>query len=170
MLNGSPGSAIYLTGPHRFCMHLDDKTFLQVIDATPLVSIDLLIRNHLGEVLLGKRSNRPAKGFWFVPGGRIRKNETLKQALTRISAGELGLTIEEAKLLGAFDHIYPDNFAGTTGVNTHYVVLAFEHQLRAGEQVRPDAQHSQLRWWNIEEVQESSDVHENTKAYFPKPK
>ena len=48
-------------------MHLDDKTFLRVIEATPLVSIDLLVRNERGQVLLGKRANRPAQGLWFVP-------------------------------------------------------------------------------------------------------
>jgi len=149
-------------------MHLDDKTFLRVIEATPLVSIDLLIRSERGEMLLGRRSNRPAKGLWFVPGGRIRKNETIKGALQRISAGELGIKIEEAKLIGVFDHIYPDNFAGEAGINTHYVVIAFEYQMPAGEEVRPDVQHSELRWWNVEEVRESGEVHENTKAYFSK--
>jgi colanic acid biosynthesis protein WcaH len=149
-------------------MHLDDNAFLRVIEATPLVSIDLLIRNQRGQVLLGKRSNRPALGCWFVPGGRIRKNETVNAALRRISAGELGIVIEEAKLVGAFDHIYPDNFAGEPGINTHYVVLAFETHLQAGEQVRPDAQHSDLRWWDVEEARSSMDVHENTKAYFHK--
>jgi colanic acid biosynthesis protein WcaH len=147
-------------------MRLDDKTFLNVIAAAPLVSIDLLVRDDQGKVLLGKRSNRPAQGFWFVPGGRIRKNEAINEALGRISAGELGVRIQQAKLLGAFNHIYPDNFAGAPGINTHYVVLAFEYQLRTGEEVHPDEQHSELRWWNVEEVRSGEDVHENTKAYF----
>ncbi len=52
---------------------MDSTVFLKVIDAAPLVTIDLIIRNPKSDVLLGKRLNRPAQGFWFVPGGRIRK-------------------------------------------------------------------------------------------------
>ena len=66
-------------------MKQEDELVLKIIDATPLISIDLIILNSNDEILLGKRNNRPAKGYWFVPGGRIRKNETLKQALSRIA-------------------------------------------------------------------------------------
>ena len=41
--------------------------------------------------LTGLRSNPPAQGAWFVPGGRIRKNEPLALALDRIAREELGL-------------------------------------------------------------------------------
>jgi len=49
-----------------------------------LVSIDLIIRNARDEVLLGLRSNEPAKGFYFVPGGMIRKGERLGEAFASI--------------------------------------------------------------------------------------
>ena len=61
-------------------MHKPDKEFLHIIDSTPLVSIDLIVKNRNSQVFLGKRNNRPAQHFWFVPGGRIRRNETLDQA------------------------------------------------------------------------------------------
>jgi colanic acid biosynthesis protein WcaH len=147
-------------------VHLDAQTFRGVVNATPLVSIDLAIRNDLHQVLLGKRSNRPAEGFWFVPGGRIRKNERVAEALLRISTAEIGVAIKEAALLGVFDHIYDDNFAGEPGINTHYVVIAFEHRLPQNCHVSPDAQHSELRWWDVPSLLESPEVHENTKAYF----
>jgi len=49
-------------------MKIDKKHVLEIIEATPLVSIDLVIRNPSNKVLLGKRNNRPAMGYWFVPG------------------------------------------------------------------------------------------------------
>ena len=58
-------------------MFLDKNTFSTVIASTPLVPIDLVVKNHQSQVLLGQRLNRPAQGFWFVPGGRILKNEFL---------------------------------------------------------------------------------------------
>ncbi|MBJ6922853.1 GDP-mannose mannosyl hydrolase, partial [Vibrio cholerae] len=46
---------------------LDELTFKTVVASTPLVSMDLIVRNRYGQVLLGLRTNRPAQGFWFVP-------------------------------------------------------------------------------------------------------
>ena len=62
-----------------------------------------------------------------MPGGRIRKNEPMQTALARVAHDELGLDI--AKLphppvhMGAFEHFYPDSFAGTVGVSTQNVLM-----------------------------------------------
>lgn len=48
-------------------------TFKTVIESTPLVSIDLIVLNSEGKILLGKRLKHPAQGYWFVPRGRILK-------------------------------------------------------------------------------------------------
>jgi colanic acid biosynthesis protein WcaH len=144
--------------------------FLTIIDATPLVSIDLILENPKGQILLGKRVNRPAKDFWFVPGGRIRKNETLSEAIKRISSFELGIEIklEDAQLLGAFDHIYEDNFAGTEGINTHYVALGHKASVRDDVAFTFDDQHTEFSWWDLADLLADANVHENTKAYFRK--
>jgi colanic acid biosynthesis protein WcaH len=57
-----------------------DDNFAQVIRLAPLVSIDLIIRDPIQDVLVALRTNEPAKGFYFVPGGRIRKDETIQAA------------------------------------------------------------------------------------------
>lgn len=145
---------------------LTDDQFLRIVEATPLVSIDLIIRNPRGEVLLGRRLNRPAKDSWFVPGGRIRKNERVREALRRISQRELGVLIEQADLLGVFDHIYEDNFLGAPGVNTHYVVLGYAAALPQDAVLTPDDQHGEFKWWPVGELLGRADVHPNTKAYF----
>ena len=144
------------------------KHFLEIIEATPLVSIDLIIRNPSEKVLLGKTINRPAKGYWFVPGGRIIKNETIVHALKRISKAEVSqdLSTEAHSLLGAYDHIYEDNFLNVDRVNTHYVVLAFSILLQQEIDVNPDEQHSDLQWWEIDKLLKDPTVHHNTKAYF----
>jgi len=43
---------------------LDDYTFKTVIDSTPLVSIDILLKKD-NKILLGKRLNKPAQGYFF---------------------------------------------------------------------------------------------------------
>ncbi|NNF98577.1 MAG: GDP-mannose mannosyl hydrolase [Desulfobacteraceae bacterium] len=147
---------------------MDQMDFLNVIDKTPLVSIDLIVENAMGEVLLGKRTNRPAQDFWFVPGGRIVKNETIERALKRISTVELGfeLSICQMELIGAFDHIYNDNYYGEPGINTHYVVLAFRTIMPEDCELKPDDQHSDMRWWLKNELRCHAEVHPNTQKYF----
>ena len=145
---------------------MTDEQFLHVVSATPLVSIDLILHDETGRVLLGHRRNRPAKGSWFVPGGRIRKNERVAEALQRISQHELGVAIQNARLVGVFDHLYEDNFLGAPGIDTHYVVLGYSGELRKDLRLTHDDQHSALRWWSVEDLLRSPEVHENTKAYF----
>lgn len=147
---------------------MNSEAFLGVIDAAPLVSIDIILKDNLGRVLLGVRNNRPAQGYWFVPGGRIRKNESLKSAMSRISKAELGFEIEwaETRLLGAYDHIYDDNFKGVPTINTHYVALGYEVRQKKEQSVCFDSQHAEVRWWYLSDLLASDDVHSNTKAYF----
>ncbi len=147
---------------------LTSEEFLAVVDKTPLVSIDLVVRDQRRCVLLGIRVNEPARGFWFVPGGRIMKGETLDEAFLRISVKELGVhsSLADAKLLGAFTHLYDTNFAGIAGIGTHYVVLAYELGLAIELEQIPQQQHSRYRWWTSSEAAGSEDVHPNNLPYF----
>jgi colanic acid biosynthesis protein WcaH len=145
---------------------LNEGEFAQLVRFGPLVSIDLIVRNHNHQMLIGRRTLEPAKGWYFVPGGRIWKNEQIAAALSRIARTELGfdLTIEQARFVGVFEHIYPTSRSGQQGVGTHYVVLAYE--IRAPSQhVRGDDQHSVLEWASDAEILRRPDVHQNVKAY-----
>ncbi|EIQ0435151.1 NUDIX domain-containing protein, partial [Escherichia coli] len=94
---------------------LAPELFKSIVEHTPLISIDLIIRNEEGKALLGQRLNRPAQNYWFVPGGRILKDESFENAFKRVTLEELGvqISINEAKFLGAYEHFYSDNFSGT---------------------------------------------------------
>ena len=145
---------------------LPAETFDLVVRHTPLVSIDLVVRDARRRLLVGRRVNRPAKDTWFVPGGRIEKDERLAAAFRRISRVELGVEIEikSARFLGCFEHFYPDNRSGLPGFGTHYVVLAHEITGRPLESL-PGDQHTAYRWLTDAEALADPDVHENTKAY-----
>ncbi len=146
----------------------DEKTLLEIIKHTPLVSIDLIIYNPNREVLLGLRRNRPARNTWFVPGGRIRKDERIPQALQRIARVELGMGLDpcQARFFGVYEHLYEDNFVGEQGISTHYIVLAHEIRLTGEIAISGDDQHAQFKWWQITDLLSAPDVHTNTKAYF----
>jgi colanic acid biosynthesis protein WcaH len=145
--------------------------FIDIINATPLVSVDLIIQNPDHEILLGKRLNRPAKGFWFAPGGRIKKNETLDKAIARVSHTEIGITLSKknSKFLGGFDHIYSDNYLDKENINTHYVALGYAFNLNETPIIQTDTQHSITTWLSIQQLLDHPKVHPNMKAYFDHP-
>lgn len=152
---------------------LDDDAFLAVISNTPLVSIDLVLTDAGGAMLLGRRLNEPARGSWFVPGGRIYKDESLDQAFARICLAELRQpwAITQARLLGAYTHRYDSNAFSVPGITTHYVVLAYHLEV-AGSMLDAMAQHSAVRWFTPEEADPElgagadPEVHENVLPYF----
>jgi colanic acid biosynthesis protein WcaH len=147
---------------------LDADDFLDIIARTPLVSVDIVALDAAGRALLGMRVNRPAQGYWFVPGGRILKGERIADAFARICLRELGIEcgIAEARLLGVFDHLYDDNYRGVEGIDTHYVVIAYEVRLGADVVLAPDDQHEALKWFARDELLREAKVHPNTKRYF----
>jgi colanic acid biosynthesis protein WcaH len=146
---------------------LSASDFAEVVRLTPLISIDLILRNSNGDALLGVRNNEPAKGFYFVPGGRVLKNERIADAFRRIILNETGVSadISQSTFKGVFEHIYDSNFANRSDFGTHYVVLAYQIT-QPFDDVRLDSQHSAFEWWDDERIRTSRVVHENTRAYF----
>ncbi|WP_441546131.1 GDP-mannose mannosyl hydrolase [Citrobacter freundii] len=146
---------------------LAPELFRTIVEHTPLISIDLIIRNNEGQTLLGQRLNRPAQGYWFVPGGRIFKDESFVEAFRRITLQELGvqLNFDDAVLLGIYEHLYNDNFFGTD-FSTHYIVHGYEIILQPQQLNLPFAQHNYFKWFNVDALLTNALVHQNTKNYF----
>ena len=147
---------------------LNRDEFAKVVRNSPLVSIDLIIRDPDRCVLVGLRANEPAKGKWFVPGGVVRKDERLSEAFARIVKVEIGLeaSIGDAKFIGVYEHLYNNNVFEAEGFGTHYVVLAHELNLDHRPSIVSDRQHSEFHWMTAAQVISSPDVHQNTRAYF----
>jgi colanic acid biosynthesis protein WcaH len=147
-------------------IQLPAEEFKYVVKNAPLISIDLIIEDEAGRFLLGLRNNAPAKDYWFVPGGRVYKNERLVEALNRISLAELGrsLTLDDCRFLGMYEHFYEEN-AFSDEFGTHYVVAAFSLKVESLESL-PDIQHSGYRWLFPEGILGDPNVHSHTKDYF----
>ena len=147
---------------------LGDEEFSTIVRFAPLVSIDLIIRDPRRKVLVGIRNNEPAKNFYFVPGGRIRKDETLEAAFARILAAETGCSLDfkQARFVGVYQHMYPNNPFGHPGYGTHYVVLAYELNLSHRPAIALDSQHRTAVWMDEAQLRAAPNVHRYTKAYL----
>ena len=150
---------------------LEQGGFSQVVAFAPLISIDLILKSADSQFLLGERLNRPAQGFWFVPGGRVFKNETLDDAFVRITSAELGLSFKRsaAEFVGVYEHFYEDSQFGEHQLDssTHYVAMAYVINVPSKELISPPKeQHGQYAWWNLSDIANSQSVHRFTKDYF----
>ncbi len=150
-------------------MHLPKEDFKNLIKNGILLSLDLIIRREDGKILVGKRINQPAKGFWFVPGGRVLKNEGFQDALHRICESEVGPLKEGYyyRKIGMYNHIYEDNFFGDPDFNTHYIAIGielFESDIDLKDSMKN--QHDELEYLSENEIMHNKEVHENTKYYF----
>ena len=142
---------------------LGDQIFKTVVDSTPLVSIDILLKKD-NKVLLGRRVNKPAQGYFFSIGGRINKNETIDNAMARVALNELNIYLKsKPAFIGVFEHFYDDSMY--ENVSTHYVNLAYEYEVEEIPNL-PTEQHSEYQWFSIDELLESKQVHKYTKDYF----
>lgn len=147
---------------------LPQKLFASIVKHAPLIAVDLVIQNESGEVLLGLRRNAPARGFWFVPGGRIFKNEPIANAANRIVREELAFDarLPPTSFLGVFEHFYQDNFTHAQAFGTHYVVLAHRLSITAVQLKQlPLQQHAGYRWLPPQELARARDVHPYSREY-----
>jgi len=121
---------------------LPDDEWRTVVRNVPIVSVDLVVRRD-GGVVLGRRKNDPARGEWFVPGGRVRKDEPLVDAVHRVAREELGVDVTVERRLGAYEHFWEESDFDDVATK-HYLANGFVVRT-AGGTLTADDQHDELR-------------------------
>ena len=122
-------------------MIINEKLYQQIVKMMPIPCVDLVIVDNLGRVLLLKRTNEPAKGEWWFPGGRVYYLESRLDAAKRKLREECGLDVSQLTELGTFDVIVErlDNGNQAHGVTTVYlakvssITLVLDSQNSAAE-------------------------------------
>ena len=76
-----------------------------IVDVLPIASVEAVISKN-DSLLFLRRQNSPAEGQWWFPGGRIRKGETLEEALYREVKEETGLHVIESELVNVYSRIF----------------------------------------------------------------
>jgi len=86
-----------------------EELFLFVSRITPLVNVDLLIRDARGRTLLTWRSDRFYGPGWHVPGGIVRFREAAAERIRIVARRELGADVEfDASPLLVHESIHPE--------------------------------------------------------------
>jgi colanic acid biosynthesis protein WcaH len=124
-------------------MIIDKDLYRQIVQIIPISCIDLVVANDDGQVLLAKRTNEPAIGEWWFPGGRVHYLETRVDAAFRKLREECRLESDQLVELGTFDVIVErsDNSGKSHSITTLYFARVGQHQ-----KFTLDSQNSEAEW------------------------
>lgn len=73
---------------------LPDEVFHFISRITPLINVDLLIKDELGRTLLSWRDDQYSGTGWHIPGGVIRFKETMEARIKKVAESEIGIEVE----------------------------------------------------------------------------
>jgi colanic acid biosynthesis protein WcaH len=138
-----------------------EETFGACLDALPQVCVEVLLERD-GEVLVARRTNDPARGEWFWPGGRLYKGEKLDAAAERVGRAELGVAVDIVDRVGVYSHFW--DTASVAGADSRHTVNVAYHvrQRDPDATLTLDDQHDAHRFVTADDP----DLHDYLYRYF----
>jgi colanic acid biosynthesis protein WcaH len=118
--------------------NIPNDLYAKIVELMPIVCVDILIHDKGGKVLLVRRNQEPAKGKWWLVGGRVHKGERLEEAVWRKCEEEVGLKqvrIKSDSLIGIYEHFFD---VSAQGVPTHTICLAYSVEVDDLSEVKTD--------------------------------
>jgi len=73
---------------------LPEELFFFISRLTPMVNVDLLIKDENGRTLLSWRDDSFAGAGWHLPGGIVRFKEKLEERVLKVAETEIGTVVE----------------------------------------------------------------------------
>lgn len=110
----------------------------------PAPSAAVIILNHAGQVLLGRRRRAPFRNYWNIVGGFIEGAEHPEESARREVREEAGLEIRIDRLLGIFMDRYGRTPERT--LNIIYLGTWTGGQPTAGDDI------AEVRWFNRDDL------------------
>lgn len=101
---------------------LPEELFLYISRTTPLINVDLLIKDENERTLLSWRNERYTGVGWHVPGGIIRFKENLQTRIRKVAETEIGADVSFDPLPIAIHQIInPDQ-----DIRGHFISLLYK--------------------------------------------
>ena len=119
---------MYIENPTK---GLPEEVFLFATEITPMVNVDLLIRDEEGRILLSWREDEFCGCGWHVPGGIVRLKETFEERIQKTALKEIGCTVEHSlKPIDVIPIIHKNQV--TRG---HFITFIYECKIPIGQVV-----------------------------------
>jgi colanic acid biosynthesis protein WcaH len=126
------------------------KDYTKILASVPVPTVDILVIRDK-KCLLVRRQNRPLKGHWWLPGGRVMRGETLLDAVSRKLSEELGIIeFQNGEYVGVYEDQYRDNDFGLDFIHT--ISSVFVVQVAPGTRIKLDGQSSAHKWVSLSKM------------------
>jgi len=104
---------------------LPEELFYYISKVTPLINVDLLIKDGTGRTLLSWRDDQYAGRGWHLPGGIIRFRETIETRIQKVAETEIGVHVEyEATPIAMTQIIHTER-----QIRGHFISLLYKCKL-----------------------------------------
>ena len=144
---------------------LPEELFLFATEITPMINVDLLIRDETGRILLSWRNDQFYGQGWHVPGGIIRLKESLEERIQRTALSEIGTQVFHNENSSEIIPIILKNMKQ----RGHFITLVYECRLPDGFKVlnegRKESDAGYLKWFE-QFPYDMLEVHHVYKKYF----
>jgi colanic acid biosynthesis protein WcaH len=124
---------------------IDQELYDAILRHMPIACVDVAIVYN-GCVLLVRREDSPAKGEWWVPGGRVIKGETLRETARRKAREEVGLDCHVGPIIHTAETIFTDGPGGIPVHSINTCFLLYPTHESTGLCVTLDHHHTAWRW------------------------
>ncbi len=119
-----------------------------ILENVPLVCVNVIIPKD-NTVLVVYRLEESAKGEWWIPGGRVYKNEKLGDTAVRIARQEVGLDVTVKKLVGIYDEMFDKGAIPDLKDGVHYISIIFLCEpVDEAREIKLDETSAAYRWIN----------------------
>ena len=115
--------------------------YKKIIEAMPILCVDIVIRDASGKFLLVRRKNEPLKNKWWVVGGRVHKGESLRQAAARKVESETCLRVKNLQVVGYYEGLFAEPQLHING-DIHTISVVFLAEVDGSQSIELDAQSS----------------------------
>lgn len=144
---------------------LPEEVLLFLTENTPMVNVDLLIRDKENRILLSWRDDEFCGCGWHVPGGIIRLKETLEERIQKTALNEIGCTVTfDKQPLEVRQIVHKEK--KTRG---HFITFIYECRIPEGNAVDQKGKkpgEAGFLQWHDEFPEDMIEVHDFYKKYF----
>lgn len=116
-----------------------------IMENMPILCVDLIIQKDK-RILVGLRKDQPLKEEWWLPGGRIFKNERLREAVIRKAKEELNLKVIIEKELGTYEMMEEKGLFGDLKTGIHTLSVVFQVYPLNEKEIKLNESHEEYKW------------------------